>query len=70
VLKRYESKNGDVTSLRIATDIEPSTDLAQQVDGESNPIAGFYSLTVTATVTGKNPISETRIYEIRQRTVS
>jgi prepilin-type N-terminal cleavage/methylation domain-containing protein len=56
------------TSLNIATNLA-SVVLVQQNDG-SGPIPGFYALTVTSTITGKVPVSETRVYEIRQRTVS
>jgi len=65
-----------VTSAGVTT-TSPAQKIAENISTSSantvfQPVGGspgLYILTVTASISGKIPVSETRIYEIRQRTV-
>jgi prepilin-type N-terminal cleavage/methylation domain-containing protein len=75
IISRTESVNGVAGAPRqIATDINAAdTLLSDTVDGDGNVLSaagdGTWHLTVTASFGGKLPVSETRVYEIRQRTL-
>jgi prepilin-type N-terminal cleavage/methylation domain-containing protein len=73
VISRTESVNGVAGAPRqIATDINAADTLfSDTVDGDGTVLSaagdGTWHLTVTSSINGRIPVSETRIYEIKQR---